>query len=89
MKKIFKYVLDKRKAGQTESLMCHPDLEIIECDIQEGWPCFWAIVDTSQDLVEKRFRLIATGREIRDNEVYRGTFHFLSDKEVWHLFEEV
>jgi len=60
------------------------------CQVQQGKPQMWAIVNPEAPIVPKHFRLIGTGHPILNpNDLrYIGTFPMSEVKLVWHLFEE-
>lgn len=63
MKAIHKYVLPMLE----ESFVDMPSVNtVISAEMQDGWICVWAIVDTNLPMVKKRFNLYKTGQEIKE-----------------------
>lgn len=84
MKTIWKYKLDPTEKHQ-EFRMPY-DSTILDVQIQDGIPVFWATVDTDTPMEERRFVLLSTGEEITGYPVYHGTFQI--GMLAYHLFEE-
>ena len=64
MKAIHKYVLPMLE----ESFVDMPSVNtIISAEMQEGFICVWAIVDTDSPIINKKFNLYKTGQEIKAN----------------------
>jgi len=49
--------------------------------------CLWALVDTNQPLVGRRFMLVGTGHPIPETATYHGTGHIMIGGLVFHVFE--
>ena len=60
MKTIHKYSLDTTHEDKIKVMMPRV-AQIVMVGSQNGQPFLWAIVDTEHPLVERRYRLIATG----------------------------
>jgi hypothetical protein len=61
---------------------------ILRAECQQGQPCLWALVDTSEPIEEASFRVYGTGQPI-DPQVAWGLSHvdtFQQGPMVWHLF---
>lgn len=83
MKTVFKYHI----AWDGEVKMFE-GAEIVKFAHQNGMRWIWAIVDTDNEVVQRRFHVIGTGWEILpENGKYIGTD--LVGDFVWHLFESV
>lgn len=78
-KVIYKYEVD--------TIVTMPDkAEILTVQLQNGRPWIWALVDISEQLVERNFNIIGTGWEIEEvNHKYIATFQ--DGSYVWHVFE--
>jgi hypothetical protein len=83
MKSIFKFPLQLR-ANQTVEMQ--PDAEILSVQKQNETITIWAVVDPEVEMIQRRFRIVATGEEFTDEGLeYIGTVQ-LSGL-VWHIFE--
>jgi hypothetical protein len=83
MKSIFKFPLQLR-ANQTVEMQ--PDAEILSVQKQNETITIWAVVDPEVEMIQRRFRIAATGEEFTDEGLeYIGTVQ-LSGL-VWHIFE--
>lgn len=62
--------------------------KILSLQMQDGQPCFWALIPDTSVMDEVRtFRVYGTGEIIHQGNIrYVGTFQF--PPYVWHLFEE-
>jgi hypothetical protein len=78
-KVIYKYEVD--------TIVVMPDkAEILTVQLQNGSPWIWALVDTSEELVERNFNIVGTGWELEEfNHKYITTFQ--NGSYVWHVFE--
>jgi hypothetical protein len=61
---------------------------VLTLQIQDDWPCIWAIVDPAAPLVDRHIRVFGTGHELRDDQEvqYLGTFQLLDGDFVGHVF---
>lgn len=63
---------------------------ILDVQVQDCVPRMWAMVDTEQALVARKFKLFGTGNTVdlthEYNWEYIGTFQ--TPPFVWHLFED-
>lgn len=84
---IFKYQIPI----QDEFHVAMPRKSRVLCvQVQDGIPCIWAIVDSTNQLDKKIFALRGTGHELDrglDRSTYVGTFQLEDDSLVFHLFE--
>lgn len=86
MKTIYKYSFD---VADEVSLNMPRGAEFLSIQVQKQRPTMWFLVDDSEELEEKRFRIYGTGF-VLDNEVaqfYRGTFQLVAGTFVGHVFE--
>jgi hypothetical protein len=62
---------------------------VLHVDLQDGLPCMWALVDASEPLVARKFRIIGTGHPIKDiaKLTYLTSFQMSDGELVWHVFE--
>lgn len=82
MRTIYKYKLSTSKDGALVSIHQFP--EPIHFAKIDGEFYFWAIVNTDNPIVERRFRILGTGWEIPIDSYYIAT---LKDSPfIWHLF---
>ena len=58
---------------------------VLHCAVQGDLHCIWALVDTDQELVQRKFEVIGTGWDVEDNMTYVATY--FEHKYVWHLME--
>jgi hypothetical protein len=74
-------------------LMMPKDAKILTVQDQNGVPCIWAEVDTSNPEVSREFRLVGTGHPIQPTVgkrlLYIGTFQQFNGTLVFHLYEGV
>ena len=62
---------------------------ILDVQLQDGVPVFWAMVDTDTPMEERRFMLAFTGEKMSADSGYIGYIAtFQIDMTVYHLFEE-
>lgn len=60
-------------------------------DTQNGYPCLWCLVDTSEQEREVLFRVVGTGNpmpEILDKSDYLGTYQLFNGAFIGHVFLE-
>lgn len=63
--------------------------KVLDCQMQNGSMCMWALVDTEASLVERKFRLAGSGHLIKNSAgslVHVSTFQPQVGL-VFHLFE--
>ena len=61
---------------------------ILSVQMQYGFPFVWALVNSSNKLVDVNFRLAGTGHPISEKNLnFIGTFQMLEGRFVFHLFE--
>lgn len=84
MKVIWKYELNPVKGPQSIRMPC--DSTILDVQMQDGIPVFWALVDPDSPDEERKFLLVYTGWAIPGYPVYIGTFQ--DGPIVYHLFEQ-
>ncbi len=83
---IYKYQLDINDI--VEIVMPH-HARILDIQIQYGCPCIWAIVDTEQPKVTRRFRVFGTGHPMdKDYTNFIGTIQSQDGTLVFHVFED-
>lgn len=86
MKTIYKYSLELVEFQKVE---LPENAEILSIQLQRGWICLWALVDTLANKVERSFEIYGTGQEIEKsngNRKYLTTFQTESGL-VFHVFE--
>jgi hypothetical protein len=86
MKTIYKYPIPY---GSTDTYTEMPNgARILAVQMQNGKPYVWAIVETTMEVVGRRFVLYGTGHALDD---YYGTYigTFQDGPFVWHLFERI
>lgn len=86
MKTIFKYPTE---ITDEQIVMMPKDAHALSTQIQNGRLCIWALVDTDNELVERRVRVFGTGNPVD----LQGNWQFLGTVQervfVWHIFIEV
>lgn len=85
MNTVHKYALQLR----TEQCIPMPrGSRTLTVQLQEGLPHVWAMVDTNNDVVARKFFVYGTGREILTPWLMRyiGTVQMQGD--AWHVFED-
>jgi hypothetical protein len=84
VKTVFKYPFFGGP-GDTIVLAMPDKAEIVRFAMQGRTPTIWAIVDPDESPVDRRFKVIGTGREIPGHARYLGTVD--DGPFVWHGFE--
>ena len=87
MKIIYKYPL---KVTDEQTLELPYGAQVLCCQVQDGEPQLWALVDSkATPLVGRTFRIYGTGHEVDHvgHLKYVGTFQQLEGRLVWHVFE--
>lgn len=84
MKAIYKY--------EIKDTVCLPEgFQILDCQLQNGVPVFWALVETNKDWPKEniKFRVAPTGAGDL-NDYLNGWIHFKTIQDnagfVWHHF---
>ncbi len=64
--------------------------EILTVQMQNGYPCLWAVVNPKNSLVDRNFSIHGTGHPLPMRGVgnYIGTYQQAEGALVWHLFED-
>ena len=86
VKTIHKYSLDTTHADRIAVMMPRV-AKIVMVGSQHGQPFLWAIVDSESPLVERHYRLIATGQPIPGGHEHVASFTRNNGESTWHLFE--
>jgi hypothetical protein len=86
VKTIHKYSLNTSREDRIAVLMPRV-AQIVMVGSQNGQPFLWAIVDTGSPLVERHYRLIATGQPIPGGYDHVASFTRNNGESTWHLFE--
>jgi hypothetical protein len=86
VKTIHKYSLDTIHEDRIKVLMPRV-ATIVMVGSQQGQPFLWAVVDTEHPLVERHYRLIATGQPIPGGYDHVASFTRNNGESTWHLFE--
>lgn len=63
---------------------------ILSFQAQEDVLCIWALIDTDNDLVQRRFYVAGTGQDLGTLPIFRVTQYIGTAQQrgfVWHLFE--
>ncbi len=86
MRTIYKYLLTEDYFPEAE---LPEGAEILSFNKNKDGLCIWAMVDTGNKPVYRKFRLVATGQqmELNDNCNYIGAVHDYCGGLVFHLFE--
>lgn len=90
---IFKYPIET-KGVQTIKLP--KDAYILCVQEQYGTPKIWALIDTSEPLIDITIKTFGTGQPISSDETYLldfhkyiGTYQLMNGSLVFHVFEEM
>jgi hypothetical protein len=86
MKTIYKYpilVVDE------QTVIMPFGAEILTVQMQNGQPCLWALVDTSNPINQRHIQVRGTGHDCSDAGRYIGTFQMENGELVFHVFEVV
>ena len=90
MRAVWKFPLAFMSATQIVQMPSRADIKHVHHQVIAGldYVVLWAEVERSAPLVERKFRIYATGQTI-DLPVYRymGTAH--AGATVWHVYEDV
>jgi hypothetical protein len=87
---IWKYPLTVRSGKQ--DLMVPAGATLLHVEVQQGSPTLWFLINTTNGILIRTFRVYGTGHEIDRNELeamsHIGTSTDLGSL-VWHVFEIV
>lgn len=75
------------KIQDTFTIPMPENAKIITVQLQAGIPTLWAIVDTSQPVVQRLFKIVGTGEELNGMvwyDTHLGTIQL--NGFVWHVF---
>lgn len=87
MKVVWKFELAPLEKHQNSQNIYMPrNSTVLDVQMQDGRPVFWATVDPETRMEERRFLLLHTGEEVSGYPTYIGTFQ--AGPTVWHLFED-
>ena len=84
MKTIYKYQLEIREYQQ---IWIYENPIILSCQMQKGYPCIWASVDTDNNRIQRDIYIYETGRDI--GEILLDLKYIDTVQEgwyVWHVF---
>jgi len=86
MRTIHKYTLT---ASDSAKYSMPEGADILTVQVQNGYPCIWAMVDTEREHNWREIRVVGTGHKIGEYENLRyiGTFQLEADALVFHVFE--
>jgi hypothetical protein len=67
------------------------DAEVINAEIQNDWPHFWAMVPENSNVATRTFLMVSTGEELSECNrlVYINTISVLKNSTIWHIFEKL
>ncbi len=62
--------------------------QILCVQLQNGWPCIWALVDPTARLIERSITIVGTGHPFEASSIgsYIGTVQLETSGLVWHVF---
>ncbi len=63
--------------------------EILTLQVQSDQPMIWALVDTEETMVQRKFIIVGTGQPFKDSLLTRYTGTYQQGRFVWHVFEVV
>lgn len=85
MKTIYKY---KLYVTDRQTVSMPIGSKILNIQTQKGEPCIWALIDTDNDIEDRKFAIYGTGNECSSfYEEYIGTFQIENGSLVFHVFE--
>lgn len=86
MKAIWKFPLE---TTDFQVIRMPSDAEILAVQTQDGVPCIWAMVDTTDPPESRIFRIYGTGHPVNADEelAYVGTCQLHGGSLVFHIFE--
>ena len=89
IKRIYKYTLNSHIGIQRINMPCFAD--ILDCQIQHGRICLWAVVDPDKDNLSRRFEVFGTGWDLpyRFASRYNHLKTVQDGQFVWHVFEVI
>lgn len=62
--------------------------QILCLQLQYGYPCIWALVDTGNPMTQRRFVTRGTGYPVPERDAaYIGTYQLRDGAIVFHVFE--
>lgn len=86
MKSIWKFKLEMK---DEQRILMPQNAAVLSVQVQHGFPCLWALVDTEETLSERTFIINGTGHQCVCGAVdFIGTFMMNSGFFVGHLFEK-
>jgi hypothetical protein len=88
MQTIYKYQL--KELFRENRVKMPENAQILSIQMQEQYPCIWALVETDNPEIERVIEVIGTGNSIKDLELQERTFIAtvqLSSQLVFHFFE--
>jgi len=65
--------------------------EILDVQEQQDSICLWALVDSNEPLIKRKFRIFGTGRPVDlddDEQTWKFIATVQSTPFVWHIFED-
>ena len=84
MRTIYKYAIEA-----TDDLIIEmpKGAIILTVQVQRGYPCIWAIIDTNAPMVRRHLKVFRTGHPMPATIPYIGTFQIMGGDLVFHLFD--
>ena len=61
--------------------------EILSMQLQNGIPCIWAMVDTGQPKIKRKFMIVGTGKELHPCVLHTFIGTYQVPGFVFHVFE--
>lgn len=89
MKKIYKYPI---AVDDTQAVKMPEGAEILTVQLQGGFPCLWALVDTEKPIKEFYIKTFGTGHEVPETgyeRKYIGTYQLEGGALVFHVFQTI
>ena len=87
MKTIYKYKIRIEDLQEITMPIC---AEVLSVQVIDDTPYIWALVDTTENVVDRRLAIVGTGTpyELAPLEAeFVGTFQLLGGRCVFHLFD--
>lgn len=65
------------------------DAQILAVQVQDGVPCLWALLFSTNPMETRRFRIYGTGYQVESYAAnYVGTIQMEGESLIFHVFED-
>lgn len=72
----------------TDNLFMPKGARVLCVQVQNGYPCVWALVNPDAEKVTRRLRTFGTGHDVDTAGTYVGTIQLDGGRIVLHIFDE-